>query len=217
MWLGCPWKLPFRKRMDPARHVDAAMLPITCFISARLWQQSWWLRREEKKALEGSNRVEEDIIKPLNTWLADLHSGLIVVGEGNGTPLQCSCLENPMDGRAWWAAVHGVAKSRTRLSDFTFTFHFHTLEKEMATHSSVPAWRIPGTGEPGGLPSMGSHRVGHDWSDAAAAVAAHCIPNFWFREKRVWLQRHLCWGRQFCRRGEECHDSASCFIMHVSG
>ena len=83
-------------------------------------------------------------------------------GEGNGTPLQYSCLENPMDGGAWWAAVHGVAKSRTRLSDFNFTFHFHALEKEMATHSSVLAWRIPGTGEPGGLPSMGSHRVGHD-------------------------------------------------------
>ena len=74
-----------------------------------------------------------------------------------------SCLENPMDGGAWWAAVHGVsAKSRTRLSDFTFTFHFNSLEKEMAIHSSVLAWRIPGTGEPGGLLSMGSHRVGHD-------------------------------------------------------
>ena len=83
-------------------------------------------------------------------------------GEGNGTPLQYSCLENPMDGGAWWAAVHGVAKSWTRLSNFTLTFHFHALEKEMATHSSVLAWRIPGTGEPGGLPSMGSHRVGHD-------------------------------------------------------
>ena len=83
-------------------------------------------------------------------------------GEGNGTPLQYSCLANPMDGGGWWAAVHGVAKSRTRLSDFTFTFHFHALEKEMATHSSVLAWRIPGTGEPGRLPSMGSHRVGHD-------------------------------------------------------
>ena len=67
-----------------------------------------------------------------------------------------------MDGGAWWAAVHGVAKSRTGLSDFTFTFHFHALEKEMATHSSVLAWRVPGTGKPGGLPSMGSHRVGHD-------------------------------------------------------
>ena len=84
------------------------------------------------------------------------------LGEGNGTPLQYSCLENPMDGGAWWAAVRGVAKSWTRLSDFIFTFHFHALEKEMATLSSVLAWRIPGTGEPGGLPSMGSHGVGHD-------------------------------------------------------
>ena len=67
-----------------------------------------------------------------------------MVGEGNGTPLQYSCLENPMDRGAWWAAVHRVAKSRTRLSNFTFTFHFHALEKEMATHSSVLAWRIPG-------------------------------------------------------------------------
>ena len=83
-------------------------------------------------------------------------------GEGNGTPLQYSCLENPMDGGAWWAAVHGFAKSRTRLSDFAFTFHFPALEKAMATHSSVLAWRISGTGEPHGLPSMGSHRVGHD-------------------------------------------------------
>ena len=75
-----------------------------------------------------------------------------------------------MDGGPWWAAVHGVAKSWTQLSDFTFTFHFHALKKEMATHSSVLAWRIPGTGEPGGLPSMGSHRVGHDCSDLAAAA-----------------------------------------------
>ena len=85
---------------------------------------------------------------------------LQVVGEGNGTPLQYSCLENPTDGGAWKAAVHGVAKSQIGLSDFPFTFHFHALEKEMATHSSVLAWRIPGTAEPGGLPSMGSHRVG---------------------------------------------------------
>ena len=93
-------------------------------------------------------------------------------GEGNGTPLQYSCLENPMDGGAWWAAVHGVEKSRTRLSDFTFTFHFQALEKEMATHSSVLAWRIPETAEPGGLQSMGSHRVRHNWSDLAATAAA---------------------------------------------
>ena len=76
-----------------------------------------------------------------------------------------------MDGGAWWAAVYGVSKSRTWLSNFTFTFHFHALEKEMATHSSVLAWRIPGMAEPGGLPSMGSHRVGRDWSDLAVAVA----------------------------------------------
>ena len=91
-------------------------------------------------------------------------------GGGNGTPLWYSCLENPMDRRAWWAAVHGVAEGWTGLSDFTFTFHFHALEKEMATHSSVLAWRTPGTGEPGGLLSMGSHRVGHDWSVLAVAV-----------------------------------------------
>ena len=85
-----------------------------------------------------------------------------VLREGDGTPLQYSCLENPMDGGAWQAAVHEVTKSWTRLSDFLFTFHFHGLEKEMVTHSSVLAWKIPGTGEPGGLPSMGLHRVGHN-------------------------------------------------------
>ena len=93
-------------------------------------------------------------------------------GEGNGIPLQYSCLENPMEGGAWWATVHGVAKSRAQLNDFTLTFHFHALEKEMATHSSVLARRIPWTEEPGGLLSMGSHRVGHDWSDLVAAAAA---------------------------------------------
>ena len=110
------------------------------------------------------------------------------VREGNGTPLQYSCLENPMDGGAWWAAVHGVAKSRTRLSDFTFTFHFHALEKEMATHSSVLAWSIPGTGEPGRLPSMGSHRVGHDWSDLAGAAAAE---NFYENFVNTWRKKDL--------------------------
>ena len=98
------------------------------------------------------------------------HRGIGRTEWNNGTPLQYSCLENSMDGGAWWAAVHGVAKSWTRLSNFPFTFHFHALEKEMATHSSVLAWRIPETGEPDGLPSMGSHRVGHDWSDLAAAA-----------------------------------------------
>ena len=100
-----------------------------------------------------------------------VHSNSCPLGEGNGAPLQYSCPENPMDGGAWWAAVHGVPKSRTWLSSFTFNFHLYALEKEMATHSSVLDWRILGTGEPGGLPSMGSHRVGHDWSDLAAAAA----------------------------------------------
>ena len=89
----------------------------------------------------------------------------LVIGihiSGNGNPLQYSCLENPMDRDAWWATAHGVVKSQTQLSDFTFTFHFHALEKEMATHSSVLAWRIPGMEEPGGLLSTGLHRVGHD-------------------------------------------------------
>ena len=121
--------------------------------------------------------------------------GLLVWdGEGDGTPLQYSCLENPMGGGAWWAAVHGVVKSRTWWSDFTFTFHFLSLEKEMATHSSVLAWRIPGTGEPGGLPSMGLHRVGHDWSDLAAAAAAATawFENYWLRDENlIRFQLHV--------------------------
>ena len=115
-----------------------------------------------------------------------------ILRQSNGTPLQYSCLENPTDGGAWWAAVYGVAKSQTQLSDFTFTFHFHALEKEMATHSNVLAWRIPGTGEPGRLPSMGSHRVGHNWSDLAAAAYFNTIyflqgeRNFETRLKEYW-------------------------------
>ena len=101
-------------------------------------------------------------LQVVNNCLRVIQLGNGTAGEGNGTPLQYSCLENPMDRGAWWAAVHGVAKSWTQLIDFTFTFHFHALEKEMATHASVLAWRIPGTGEPGGLPSVGLHRVGHD-------------------------------------------------------
>ena len=147
----------------------------------------------EKKFLGKSNQSEEigagskkccflkeetswtKAIDPVNDSL--LPDGEVLWGEGNGTPLQYSCLENPLGGGAWWAAVHGVTKSRTRLNDFTFTFHFHALEKEMATHSSVLAWRIPGTGESGGLPSMGSHRVGHDSSGSSKVL--------W----RSWTQR----------------------------
>ena len=107
--------------------------------------------------------VRETWVQSLG-WEDPLEKGKAAVfcREGNGTPLQYSFLANPMDGGAWNAAVHGVAKSQTQLSNFTFPFHFHALEKEMATHSSVLAWRIPGTGEPGGLLSVGSHRVGHD-------------------------------------------------------
>ena len=97
--------------------------------------------------------------KPTDLLLSPIN---ICLGNCAGLYFFLSCLENPMDGEAWKAAVRGVTKSQTRLSDFTFTFYFHALEKEMATHSSVLAWRIPGTAEPGGLPSMGSQRVGHD-------------------------------------------------------
>ena len=96
-------------------------------------------------------------------WATSLHFNH-VRGQGNGTPLLSSCLENPTDGGAWWAAVHEVAKSRTRLSDFTFTVHSHALEKAVATHSSALAWRIPWTEEPGGPQSTGSQRVGHVWA-----------------------------------------------------
>ena len=107
-------------------------------------------------------------------------------GEGNGTPLQYSCLENTVDGGAWWAAVLGVVKSQTRLSDFTFTFHFHALEKEMATHSSVLAWRIPGTAEPGGLPSMGSQ----SWTRLKRLSSSSSSP------QKAKVLYFLCLGRQ---------------------
>ena len=114
-----------------------------------------------------------------------LNCGVGEYREGNGIPLQYSCLENPIDGGAWKAAVHGVAKSQTQLSDFLFTFHFHALEKEMATHSSTLAWQIPWTEEPGRLQSMGSHRVGHDWSDlAAASLLGLWFPSFMFKARK---------------------------------
>ena len=123
------------------------------------------------------------------------------MGEGNGTPLQYSYLANPMDGGAWWAAVHAVAKSRTRLRDFPFIFHFHALEKAMATHSSVLFWRIPGSGEPGGLLSIGSHRVRHDWND----LAKHRHKDF--------LSCYLMWGAM--GRGKMFHDDMiKCHIYY---
>ena len=142
------------------------------------WEWSWILspvQSHEPPSIVHSALSLSDLVPCSNSNLATfllswhISSHLCI---GNGTPLQYSCLENPMDGGAWWAAVHGVARSQIRLSDFTFTFHFHALEKEMATQSSVLAWRIPGTGEPGWLPSTGSHRVRHDWSDLAVAAAA---------------------------------------------
>ena len=123
--------------------------------------------------------------------LPGLLSLLVLFIVHDGTPLQYSCLENPMDGGPWWAAVHGVATSRTRLNNFTFTFHFHALGKEMATQSSVVAWRIPGTAEPGELLSMGSHRVGHDWSDLATAA----LYMKWTRQgsyHNLWKWRNCC-------------------------
>ena len=137
----------------PSVHIVNSSLPSSSSSSVAqgVWSDTW---QKPQEALEIS----------LAEWLEDRFWSQIYLlcREGNGTPLQYSCLENPMDGGAWWATVHGVAKSRTRLRDFTFTFHFHALEKEMATHSRVLAWRIPGTGEHGGLPPMGSHRVGHN-------------------------------------------------------
>ena len=135
------------------------------------------------------------IVKAQLLWICSAYEPL---GEGDGTLLLYSCLENPMDRGAWWAAVHGAARSRTRLSDFTFTFHFHALEKEMATHSSVLAWKIPGTREPGGLPSMGSHRVGHNWSDLAAAAWA-CSEVYIFEKSTcISIHTHDCDGNLFC-------------------
>ena len=133
-----------------------------------------WVEEPGRLQSMGSLRVRHD-------WVTSLSLFTSCIEDGNGNPLQYSCLENPRDGGAWWAAVHGVANSQTRLSGFTFSFHFSALEKEMATHSSVLAWIIPGMGEPGGLTSMGSHRVRHDWSDLAQH---HSIV-------------HICWKKSY--------------------
>ena len=144
---------------------------LTVLIRRRQWHPTPVLLPGKIPCMEEPGRLQSmGSLRVGHDWETSLSLFTFMIGEGNGNPLQYSCLENPRDGGASWAAVYGVAQSRTRLSDFTFTFHFHALEKEMATHSSVLAWRIPGTGEPGGLQSMGSHRVGHDWSDLAAAA-----------------------------------------------
>ena len=127
---------------------EKAMAPHS---STLAWKIPW---TEEPGGLQSMGSLRVDTTERLH-----FHFSLSCIGESNGNPLQCSCLESPRHGGAWWEAVYGVTQSQTRLSKFSFTFHFHTLEKAMATHSSVLAWRIPGMGEPGGLPSMGSHRV----------------------------------------------------------
>ena len=149
-----------------------------------MFMKTVWRRKEKAMATHSSTlawkipRTEEPgglqsmgSLRVGHNWVTSLYFSLSCTGEGNGNPLQCSCLENSKDRRAWWAAVYGVTQSRTRLSDLAC---MHALEKEMATHCSILAWRIPGTEEPGGLPSMGSHIVGHDWSDLAAAAWKLC-------------------------------------------
>ena len=132
-------------------------------------------------------------------------------GEGNGAPLQYSRLENPMDGGAWWlqspSSEESVTKNRAWLSDFTFTFQFHALEKEMATHSSVLAWRIPGMGEPGGLPSMGLHRVGHDWSDLAWTFFIIYIPTVMLDVLWIMIPLRIWWSNEACSKNRYMHKS----------
>ena len=168
------WKIPWAE--EPGRlqsmgslgvgHNWATSLSLFTFMH---WRRKW---QPTPVFLPGESQGQRSLVgcRLWGRWGSDttewlhFHFLLLCIGERNGNPLQCSCLENPRDGGAWWAAVYGVAEGRTWLSDFTCTFHFCALEKEMATHSSVLAWRITGTGEPGGPPSMGSLRVGHDWA-----------------------------------------------------
>ena len=166
---GAPWVAAVNQPTNQPRALDSAK---ALWILTRLGLAEGGLRDGTAAGLPPG----ECYGRPLNMSVR-LDAFPSSQGEGNGNPLQYSCLENPRDGGAWYTSVHGVSKSQTWLSDFTFTFHFHALEKEMATHFSVLPWRITGTGEPGGLLSMELHRVGHDWSDlaAAAAVSSQCF------------------------------------------
>ena len=193
------------------------------YITAYIWNLEKWY---QWTYLPGRNRdadVENGLVDSVGkgecgmNWESSIESytspcvkyiASVKFKEGNGTPLQYSCLENPMDGGAWKAAVHGVSEGWTRLSDFTFTFHFHALEKEMATHSSTVAWKIPRTRKPGGLPSMGSHRVGHDWSNLAAAAAAvgSCCITQGAQPAALWQPSGVIWrgGREAQGEQDRC-------------
>ena len=165
------WKIPWTEEPGGLQSMGSQRVGHDWATSLSLFPFMHWRRKWQPTPvfLPGESQGREPRGLPSMGSHRVGHDWSDLAAAAAGTPLQYSCLENPMDRGARWAAVHGVATSRTRLSDFTFTFHFHALEKEMATHSSVLAWRIPGTGEPGGLLSMGSHRVGYDWSDLGAA------------------------------------------------
>ena len=155
------------KEISPEYSLEGLMLKLRLQYFGHLMgrtdslEKTLMLRKIDSKRRRGQQRMRW-LDSITNSMDNEFEQTLGDFGEGSGTPLQYSCLANPMDGGAWWAAVHGVATSRKRLSNFTFTFHFHALEKEMVTHSSVLAWRIPGMGEPCRRPSMGSHRVAHN-------------------------------------------------------
>ena len=165
-WTARRSNLSFQKEVNSEYSLEGLMLKLKLQHFGHLMQRTDSLENILMLGKTEGRRRGQQRIRQLDAITDSMDMSLShlweLVGEGNGTPLQYSCLENPMDVGDWWAAVHGIAKSQTRLSDFTFTFHFHALEKETATHSSVLAWRIPGTVESGGLPSMGSHRVGHN-------------------------------------------------------
>ena len=156
------WYTPKRSVTEKARKLQLRLefLNTKSFISSCLHE----VNQTSCRCFVGWMIPLKKILRKIYMNIIILKTYMYIYIHVHGTPLQYSCLENPMDGGAWWAAVHGIARSRTRLSDFTLTFHFHALEEEMATHSSVLAWRIPWTEEPGGLQSVGSLGVGHDWA-----------------------------------------------------